>query len=180
MVSVIMATFNEPVEYLSQAVDSILGQTHDNLELLIADDSTSAATIQAIDDYAHSDKRVTVIRGKDRMGVAGARNAALQKARGELIALMDADDISLHDRLEKQVRYAGEHPEIDLFGGHIHIIDGNNKVTSHRKYKVDNAHFMRMFAYRNPLAHPTIMFRRAIVDSGFLYDPKYKRAEDLE
>ena len=175
-----MATYNEPVEYLSQAVDSILGQTHDHLELLIADDSTSQATIQMIDDYALRDNRVVVIRGENRMGVAGARNEALKKAKGELIALMDADDISLRDRLEKQVRYAGENQDIDLFGGPIYIIDGHNRVTSQRKYKVDNKQFMRMFAYRNPLAHPTIMFRRSIVDSGFLYDPTYKRAEDLE
>lgn len=180
MVSVIMATYNDPVEYLSQAIDSILTQTCDDLELLIADDSTEAATKSAIDDYARKDARISIIRKEQRMGISGARNEALLKAKGQLMALMDADDISLPDRLEKQVGYALQHEEIDLFGGHIYIIDEKNERTSLRKYKTNNKSFRRMFVYRNPLAHPTIMFRRSIVDNGFLYDPTFKRAEDLE
>ncbi|MBR6445953.1 MAG: glycosyltransferase [Prevotella sp.] len=180
IVSVIMATYNDPVEYLSQAIDSILNQTYENLELLIADDSTETETINAIDEYARKDARIIVVRKEQKMGIAGARNEALLKAKGQLIALMDADDVSLPDRLEKQVEFARKHVDIDLFGGHIYIIDEKNKVTSLRKYMVGQKQFKRMFAYRNPLAHPTIMFRRTIVDDGFLYDPTFKKAEDLE
>lgn len=180
LVSVIMATFNEPVEFLSQAIDSILNQTYQNLELLIADDSNKTDTIQTIDEYAKKDKRVIIIRKETKMGVAGARNEALLKAKGDFIALMDADDISLPDRLEKQVCFALKHQDVDLFGGHIIIINELNDVTSIRKYKVEHKKFRRMFAYRNPLAHPTVMFRRKIIDNGFLYDAEYKRAEDLE
>lgn len=66
LVSVIMATFNEPVEFLSQAIESILHQTYAHLELLIADDSTKEETIHAIDKYANEDTRVSVIREKTK------------------------------------------------------------------------------------------------------------------
>ena len=180
LVSVIMATYNIPGTYLSQAIDSILNQTYQKLELLIADDSTDNDVIDVINNYAQKDKRVIVIRKNHRMGVAGARNEALLMAKGELIMLMDADDISLEDRIQKQVDFAQEHEDIDLFGGHIYIIDANNKITSIRKYKTDKAKFIRMFAYRNPIAHPTIMFRRIIIDNNILYDTDFKQAEDIE
>jgi len=180
LVSVIMATFNEPVEHLRSAVESILEQTYQHIELLIADDSTDTATIKAIDVIAASDARIIVIRQQQKMGFVQAINTALSEAKGELIARMDADDIALPDRIANQVAYAAKHPEIDLFGGHIYIIDANDKVTSLRKYKVDSKSFTRMFVYRNPLAHPTIMFRRTIIEQGYMYDPSFKKAEDLE
>lgn len=180
LVSVIMATFNEPVEFLSKAIESILHQTYSHLELLIADDSTEPSTIKAIDDYAAKDQRIVLIRDEKKMGFVTALNTALQQAKGDFIARMDGDDISLPDRLENQINYVKEHSDIDVLGGHIYIINERNKITSLRRYKVKEKDFIRMFAFRNPLAHPTILFRRTIVDNGYMYDTSFKKAEDLE
>lgn len=180
LVSVIMATFNEPVEFLSQAIESILHQTYSHLELLIADDSTKEETKKAIDKYANEDTRVSVIREKTKMGIAVARNRCFQAAKGKFIAIMDADDISLPDRIERQIQFAQSHPDIDLFGGHVNIINEKGEIVTQRTYKTTPNRFLRMFVYRNPLAHPTVFFRRKIIDEGYSYDENFKKAEDLE
>lgn len=179
LVSVIMATYNEPRVFIEQAINSILSQSYSHFEFIIADDSTKQETIEAI-DRAASDERVRVIRKDRKMGFVNALDIALKEAKGVLLARMDADDISLPDRLEKQVAFAQDHPGIDLFGGCIFIINGQGDVVSERHYPTTPSGIMHMFVYRNPFAHPTIMFRRKIVDDGFLYDTNFKKAEDLE
>lgn len=180
LVSVVMATFNEPVEYISQSIESILHQTYSHLELIIADDSTHDDTRTTIDQYAQQDSRITVVRESSKMGIAIARNKCFQLAKGNYIAIMDGDDISLPDRIERQIAFANDHPDVDLFGGHINIINESGKIVAQRKYKTTPNSFLRMFIFRNPLAHPTIFFRRRIIDEGFFYDVNYKKAEDLE
>ena len=114
------------------------------------------------------------------VGFVPALNEGLEYAKGELIARMDGDDIALNSRLEKQVAYAAAHPDISLFGGNIYIINEQDEVVSERRYKTTPNKIRQMFMYRNPLAHPTIMFRRNIIDCGFFYDPRFKKAEDVE
>lgn len=179
-VSVIMATFNEPKLFIEASIASILNQTFRDLELLIADDSTNTDTVKVIDDFAESDDRVVVIRKAERMGFVNALNEALKLAKGDFIARMDGDDISLPDRFELQIKYAREHPEIAVFGGSIYIINEKGTVTSQKIYPSNSKKLQRFFMFRNPLAHPTIMFRREIIDDGFFYDPEFKKAEDLE
>lgn len=105
LVSVIMATFNEPKKYIEESVSSILKQTHQNFELLIADDSTNEETIKTVDEFAAKDSRIVVIRKSKRMGFVHALNESLCQVKGEYIARMDADDIAHFDRLEKQVAF---------------------------------------------------------------------------
>lgn len=180
LVSVIMATFNEPKQFIEESISSILNQTYWNLELLIADDSTSEETVKVIDDFAGKDNRVIVIRKKERMGFVNSLNEALKQAKGEFIARMDGDDISVPERFEIQLRYVKENPDIDLFGGDMDIIDENDEVKSERRYPTTFSAIQRKFIFRSPFAHPTIMFRRGIIDAGFFYNPIYKRAEDVD
>ena len=180
MVSVIMATFNEPKAFIEASIVSILNQTFRDLELLIADDSTNAETVKVIDDFAASDSRVVVIRKTERMGFVNALNEALNLAKGDLIARMDGDDMALPKRFEIQLRYAAVHPEVDVFGGDMDIIDEQGVVQSERRYPTTPATIQRKFIFRSPFAHPTIMFRRRIIDAGFRYNPEYKKAEDID
>lgn len=180
VVSVIMATFNEPEQFIKASIASILNQTYSNLELLIADDSTNSVTVKAIDNFAASDNRVVVIRKAERMGFVRALNEALNLAKGDFIARMDADDISDLKRFEIQLRYAADHPDVDVFGGDMDIIDGNNVSQSERHYPTTPAAILRTFIFRSPFAHPSLMFRRRIIDDGFRYNPKYKKAEDID
>lgn len=180
LVSIIMATFNEPETIIKQSIESILNQDYDNIELLIADDSTDENTIRVIDEFSQKDNRLRIIRKEQRMGFVPALDNAIQAAKGELIARMDGDDISLPNRISNQVIFAKAHPDIDVFGGNIYIIDENGEIISERHYPTTPLKIKLKFIFRSPFAHPTIMFRRQIVEKGFLYDPKYKRAEDID
>ena len=175
MVSVIMATFNEPKAFIEASIASILNQTFSDLELLIADDSTNPETVKVIDDFAASDSRVVVIRKAERMGFVNALNEALNLAKGDLIARMDGDDMALPKRFEIQLRYAAGHPGVDVFGGDMDIIDEQDVVQSERRYPTTPAAIQRKFIFRSPFAHPTIMFRRRIIDAGIRYNPEYKK-----
>lgn len=180
LVSVVMATFNEPKKFIEESISSILNQTYSNLELLIADDSTKQETISTIDEYAAKDSRVIIIRKAERMGFVKSLNEAMRQAKGEYIARMDGDDISISERFKIQLDFAKKNPDVDVFGGDMDIIDENGKVQSERHYPTTPSAIKRKFVFRSPFAHPTIMFRRSIIDSGFLYNPEYKRAEDVD
>ena len=180
LVSIIMATYNEPSETISDSIESLIHQDYQHLEILIADDSTQAETIRTIDQFAERDKRIIVIRSEKRMGFVTALNTAMRKAKGELLARMDGDDISLPDRISKQVDYAKSNPEIDIFGGSMYIINEQGETISQRNYPITKWGIYKMFLFRSPFAHPTIMFRRSIIDGGIFYDSKYKKAEDID
>lgn len=180
LVSVVMATFNEPTEFIKSSINSILCQTYSNLELIIVDDSTNKDTIKIIDNSAQSDKRITIIREKERMGFVKALNIGLKSSKGVYIARMDGDDISMPDRLEKEVKYLETHKDVDIIGGAMNIINEYGKITSERFYPLGGLKLHFWSILRNPLAHPTVMFRSLIVKQGFLYDEDQKKAEDIE
>lgn len=180
LISVIMATFNEPKRFIEEAINSILNQTHHNLELLIADDSTSNETVNVIDSFAAHDNRVVVIRKPERMGFVNALNEALNQAKGDFIARMDGDDVCLPNRFKIQIKYAEEHPEVDIWSGDVFMIDETGQVMSERLFPTTPLSIMFKFVYRSPLSHPALMFRRKIIDDGFEYNPEYKKAEDID
>ena len=178
LVSVVMATFNEKPDIVGKAIESILSQTYQNLELLVLDDSTAEETRRKIDSYSN-DSRVKVVREQTRMGFVPALNKGLKLAAGKYIARMDGDDISLPERFEKQIAYLEENEDVSVLGGQINIIDENDDIVSERKYPVGKKQILKYEIFRCPLAHPTVMFRHKLVENGFLYDESLKRAEDL-
>jgi len=179
LVSVIMATFNEPVAYIRASIESVLNQTYNNFEFIIVDDSTNSETITAIDSYI-SDSRVTVVRSKNRMGFVRALNEGLKLAKGQYIVRMDGDDISMKDRFEKQLDFLNKHKDVDVLGGNMLIINETGNVTSKRKYPSTGLMLQIKSIFRSPVAHPTVMFRRSIPENHFYYDETFKKAEDTE
>jgi len=178
-VSVIMATFNEPVEYIKASIESILNQTYANFEFIIIDDSTNPDTIEAINSYSDDDK-IIIIRENSRMGFARALNEGLKMAKGQCIVRMDGDDISLKDRFEKQLEYFNSNKKIDILGGNMLIMNENGIVISQRKYPKNGILLNINSIFRSPVAHPTVMFRRSILENHLYYDESFKKAEDTE
>lgn len=170
LVSVVMATYNEPKQFIEESISSILNQTYSNLELLIADDSSREETIEIINYFANSDARVRVIRQSQRMGFVHALNTALKEVKGDYIARMDGDDISLPDRFNKQVSYLNSHHDIDVLGGAMNIINEKSEVTSRRNYPSGGIKLLMWMSLRTALGHPSVMFRRKIIDDGFYYN----------
>ena len=181
LVSVIMATFNEPERFIKASINSILNQTYHNLELLIADDSSKDETIRAIDECAASDNRVKVIRKVQRMGFVNALNIALKESKGTYIARMDGDDVAVPERFEKQVAYLESHQEMDVLGGAMNIQNEKSEITSTRYYPSGGCKLLCWMSLRDPVGHPTVMFRRNIIDNGLYYDETMnKGCEDTE
>ncbi len=116
-VSVIMPVYNTRQEWLDTAIGSILGQTFKDFELIIIDDGSDETTQRQLSGY--KDSRIVYLRLEENMKAAIARNEGLKIARGQYIAFMDSDDISLPERLEKQVEYMESHPGVGLVGTRI-------------------------------------------------------------
>ena len=120
--SVIMPVYDTEESLLRAAIESILHQTFSDLELIVVDDCSAASVGEVVGAYAAADARVRYVRLAAQGGAAAARNHALGVARGEFVAFMDSDDISLPERLAKQVAYLDAHPEVSCLGTEYNIL----------------------------------------------------------
>lgn len=174
-ISVILPAYNAK-QYIEQAVESILNQTFTDFELIILNDGSTDNTPEIIKHYADADKRVVFVDNTVNRGLIAVLNQGLDMARGEFIARMDADDISLPQRFEKQVAYLETHPDVGVLGT---LIQGFGKFDLPGiQIPVVTALDLLKDAY---VAHPSVMLRKSLVDKYNLrYNPEYKHCEDLE
>ncbi|MBO7519951.1 MAG: glycosyltransferase [Clostridia bacterium] len=179
LVSIVMATFNEPPIIIGRAIESVLAQTYKNIELIIIDDSTNADTLNKIKEYLN-DNRVKYVHPENKAGFVPALNIGLSLSKGKYIARMDGDDICFLDRLEKQIKFLKENPEVMLAGGQIEIIDFDGKVISKRHYPTSGAGLFFFSCLRSPFAHSTVIMRRELIDAGFKYDESLPASEDID
>lgn len=178
-VSVVLPAFNERPDMITDAINSILQQTYKNIELHIFDDSTKYETMAAIDAF-QADSRVNIHRSAERVGFIKSLNRGLEVSTGKYIARMDGDDFSHPDRFEKEVAFLEANPDVMVVGGQMNIMDENGQITSARSYPTGGLKFFFFSCARNPMAHPTIMMRREVVDKGYRYDESLKMSEDLD
>ena len=116
-VSVLMPIHNgEPT--LTEAVESVLAQTFGDFELIAVDDGSTDSSLAKLQSFARGDPRVRIL-SRPNTGIAGALNDSIQQARGEFLVRMDADDIALPQRFEKQVAYFRAHPDCVLVGSRV-------------------------------------------------------------
>ena len=127
LISVIMSTYREDEQFLRKAIESILIQTYTEFEfLIVADDPKNNELIEILREYEKKDARIHIYINKKNMGLANSLNALLKVAQGEFIARMDADDISMPDRLENQIVYMRQH-QADVISCDVDVIDENEK-----------------------------------------------------
>lgn len=107
LVSVVMPAFNSS-KYIRETIESVLGQTWKNIELLVVDDASSDSTVDVVREMAASDPRVRLFVQSKNCGAAVARNIALQEATGQFIAFLDADDLWRNDKIARQVRFMND------------------------------------------------------------------------
>lgn len=173
---------NDILDYVRLSVESVLNQTYSDFDFFIQFDGI---VNDDVNNYLtnNDDERIKLYVRNENKGLAVSLNdllAIVRKGDYEYVARMDADDICLTDRFEKQLAYLERHPEIDLIGGAINEIDehGNDrgKITRYPSNPEDCKSF---FAKRNPVAHPTVVFRRCFFDKvGWAYPTDYIRNED--
>jgi glycosyltransferase involved in cell wall biosynthesis len=176
-VSVVMPAYNAE-KYIGEAIESILNQTFDDFELIIIDDASTDSTWKIIQEYAKKDTRVVIFQNEKNLKLAKTLNIGILKAQGKYIARMDADDISLLNRFQKQFDFMEENPEVVILGGSMKIIDQNGSIRSYRKYHQDDSTIRRYIFRYSPFCHPTIFIRRSCLNKTVGYDEKYNPAED--
>ena len=132
LVSVVMPVFNAG-DFLVAAIESILKQTYKNFEFVIVDDGSIDNSWKIISKFANKDRRIKILKNKENLGIAKTMNEAIKKAKGQFIARMDADDIALSKRLEKQVEFLLNNPDTGVLGSQMFEINDKNIVTAVRK-----------------------------------------------
>lgn len=119
-ITVLMPAYNMEC-YISQAIESILNQTFRNFELLIIDDAFKDQTSNIVKSYAKKDKRIRLIINRENLKLATTLNKGIKKAKADIIARMDPDDISHSDRLRSQFEFLKKHPKVAIVGANFKI-----------------------------------------------------------
>lgn len=176
VVSVVMSVYNAE-KYLDAAIRSILEQTYNNFEFIIINDGSNDRSLEIIKKYKNEDDRIVLISRENR-GLISSLNEGIVKARGEYIVRMDADDISLPFRIEKQLQVMEHEKDIVVCGSWINIFGENinEKVARYFEYdKQIKANLLVSCCF----AHPSVMIRKdAFTNNNILYDERFKNAED--
>lgn len=178
-VSVLMPVYNGEC-YLREAIESILNQTFTDFEFIIVDDGSTDNTWQILQGYAASEPRIVLVRNETNIGVAGSLNKGLGLARGEYIARMDADDVSLSERLAAQVAFLNEHPPVGVVGCAVQMIDARGSPMHVVRPPTMHGLVLWTLCFHTPLAHPTVVYRRAIVERVGGYDDALLANQDRD
>jgi glycosyltransferase involved in cell wall biosynthesis len=168
--------------FLAEAVESILGQTLRDFELVIIDDGSTDGSLGILQKYADRDTRIRLTSRPNR-GLAATLAESVEQARGELIARMDADDVSLADRFERQAGYLREHPDCVIVGSPALVIDPDGDPIciwfTETNHEILDAH--NLLGNRGTsLCHPSVMMRRSDVLAAGNYSQQYRIGEDLD
>lgn len=174
-ISVLMTAYNAE-KYIAQAIESILNQTYTDYEFIIINDGSTDDTPNIIQKYADQDSRIIFVDNKQNQGLIAVLNQGLDMAHGEFIARMDADDISLPQRFEKQIAYLDMNPEVGVLGT---LIQGFDAMDA-EGIQIPVVTVFDLLK-QNYIAHPSVMMRKEVLDKYSLrYNPEYKHCEDLE
>lgn len=165
LISVIMAVYNGE-DYIKDTIISILSQTHQNFEILAIVNCSNDNTIRILNDF--NDSRIKILE-TNICQLAYNLNYGLMNAKGEYIIRIDADDIAETTRFEKQLEIIIAN-NFDVVGSNIRYIDENNNEMNEKKYPEHDKEIRKRIYFANPLAHPTIMYRKSIIlkISGYL------------
>ena len=179
-VSVVMPVYNGE-RYVAEAVESILSQSFQDFEFLVFDDGSEDRTFAIINEYATRDHRIHLVR-KRHQGYVPWLNEGLAASRGEFIARMDADDISLPERFARQVEYLREHVSCSAVGCGLLLIDPDGSPLCYRIFegdhdKLDAKQIMGEFP---AIAHPASMIRRSSLIKAGGYREEYESMEEFD
>ena len=178
LVSVLLAA-HDAERFLGAAVQSVLGQTENDLELVVVDDGSTDGTAELLARLA--DPRLVVLRNEQRSGLAASLNRALGAATGRYAARLDADDVALPSRLERQLAALRARPELALVGSSVLELDENGRP-GRAHVMPSGARAVRWHAhFGSPFLHPTVLFDRELVERhGLRYDERLAESEDYE
>ncbi len=176
LLSVVMVVRNaEP--WVQAAVESILAQTHGDLEFIVVDDGSTDRTGTILDGWR--DQRLRVYH-QPRTGLTHSLNRALELSTLPLVARMDADDVALPERFAKQVVFLQAHPDVGLLGTGCHEISSSGDVLRTLSPPADDATIRRALIRENPFIHSSVVVRRGALEAAGGYDESLSVAQDYD
>lgn len=159
LVTVIMSIYNGAA-FLEEALDSIINQTYKKIEIILVDDGSTDNTLSILKRYLELDSRICLI-SRENKGLAHSLNEAINLSHGSYIARMDADDVALLDRIEKQINYMLDN-DIDICGTYFRTFTGSNVNKNITTLPVSNEDIRFKIIVETPFAHPTVIGKKAI------------------
>lgn len=178
-VSVLMPVFNCS-QFVDEAVESILNQTLTDFEFLILDDGSSDGSEIKLKRWAKKDKRIKLIQDRQNLGLIARLNQGLELSQAKLVARMDADDISLRSRLQKQYEHLQKNKNVLALGTSIQYLSSNSSFGKTVTYSKSTTLNRWQAVFFNPLAHPTVMYRKELVIKAGGYKREALHCEDFD
>ena len=166
--------------YLPAAIESILSQTFTRFEFIIIDDASTDDSWKIIKKYTRLDKRIRAYKNKINLGVSLTSNIAIAHARCQYLARMDADDISVSNRLEKQLTYLQKHKKTVLVGGQCTLVNEQNQVIGTKSFPTNPQKVKNMMFWAVPTQQGYMMVNRSLLPKKFnWYEPSKRSAEEV-
>ena len=180
VVSVIMSVYNESAKWINDSVSSILQQTYKDFEfIIICDNPQNEGGIRVLKQFAANDNRIRLLFNDSNIGLTKSLNRGLSISSGKYIARMDADDISMPFRLEKQVAYMESHPEVIVCGTQIKLIGNVPFIHSTEWIRSGSDDIKAYLMFNSCFAHPTVIIRSSkLREYNLTYDESYRQAQD--
>jgi hypothetical protein len=178
LVSVLLAVRND-ARFLPAAVDSVFDQSRGDLELIVVDDASTDETPAILARI--TDRRLVVLHNEERLGLAASLNRGLDLANGKYVARLDADDIALPQRLERQLARIQASPRVGIVGsGVVDLAPDDGRGQTH--VMPAGATALRWQAlFSSPFFHPTVLVDRELLEThGLRYDPAFLESEDYD
>ncbi len=180
--SVVMPAYNAE-KYIGRAIESILNQSFRDLELIIGEDRSSDATWEIIQDYAARDDRIKVFRNDENSGAAATINKAVAMAAAQFVAGMDADDISVAHRLERQLAVLHAQPEIAVVGSYVSHVNEDDEILSLSQTgptSIEHFETLRRQGEPTMVFGGTAMYEKRTFEAAGGYDSSLRAAADIE
>jgi hypothetical protein len=178
LVTVLMPVYNAE-KFLAEAIESILAQTYRNFEFLIINDGSTDSSLSIIEKYSKQDKRIRVVSRANK-GLVRTLNEGLKLAKTAYLARMDADDVALKQRLEKQIKYLEANPDCVVVGASFESIREDGSSLGRHYCFINDATIRHALPLEGCIPHPTAMYRLQTVLGIGGYDNNYFPAEDYD
>jgi glycosyltransferase involved in cell wall biosynthesis len=173
-VTVLMPVYNAE-RFLREAIDSILIQTFEDFEFIIIDDGSTDGSKDIVRSYI--DPRIRFFENEINLGISETLNKGIKLAACEMIARMDADDVSYPHRLQKQYNYMTQHPNCALLSTWARVVTEDKRFVRLERYR--SKFYYYNLTFECWMYHPTIMFRKEPVEAVGMYSMKYSEDYDL-
>ncbi len=177
--SVLMAVFNN-ADTLKDSIKSILNQTYKDFQFVIVNDASTDESNQILASFTKKDPRIKLIQNQNQLGLTRSLNKGFDQIKTRYIARMDADDLALPKRLEKQLKYLESHPKTDLLGTAAYLINSKGKKLKLKTYPIDHHHLKKSVLHYCPFIHPTWMVKRSTLIELGGYNDQFPFAQDYE